>query len=104
MMMRKLLLPLVISSITMTCHAAKTPASAGFDKRVQQIVYNPNDVTIVKTKAGKLPLLSLKRGKSSRAKILALLLVILKPGIRLSGVTPYFCGPKQPNLIPISQL
>ncbi|HDD9007779.1 TPA: TrbG/VirB9 family P-type conjugative transfer protein [Escherichia coli] len=63
MMMRKLLLPLVISSITMTCHAAKTPASAGFDKRVQQIVYNPNDVTIVKTKAGEVTLIELEEGE-----------------------------------------
>lgn len=103
-MMRKLLLSLVISGITMTCHAAKTPASAGFDRRVQQIVYNPNDVTIVKTKAGEVTLIELEEGEIIKSEDTGLAIGDPEAWIRLSGVTLFFCVPKQQNLIPISQL
>ncbi|EEF5709819.1 haloacid dehalogenase [Salmonella enterica] len=62
-MMRKSLLAVALLSGTAFCYAAKIPASAGFDKRVQQIVYNPNDVTVVKTKAGVVTLIQLEEGE-----------------------------------------
>lgn len=41
-------------------HAASVPKSAGYDGRVQQIVYNPADVTVVRVKSGAVSLIQLE--------------------------------------------
>lgn len=62
--MRKSLLAVALAlSLAGYSHAAKDPKTAGFDNRVQQIIYNPNDVTVVKTKAGVVTLIQLEEGE-----------------------------------------
>ncbi|EDQ2484879.1 haloacid dehalogenase [Salmonella enterica subsp. enterica serovar Oranienburg] len=63
MKIKTLVIALLLSGVTVSAQAARLPASGGYDSRVQQIVYNPNDVTIVKTKAGVVTLIQLEEGE-----------------------------------------
>lgn len=63
-MNKKLLSVALISALSSaSAHSAAIPRSAGSDARVQEIMYNPNDVTVVKFKQGVATLIQLENGE-----------------------------------------
>lgn len=50
----------IMSFFSGFANAASVPRSSGFDSRVQEILYNPNDVTVVRVKQGTATLIQLE--------------------------------------------
>lgn len=64
--MRKLTLSVAavtFAGVFASAQAAVYPKTAGFDNRVQEVVYNPSDVTVVRTRAGTVTTIKFEDGE-----------------------------------------
>ncbi|HED3891547.1 TPA: TrbG/VirB9 family P-type conjugative transfer protein [Morganella morganii] len=60
-MMKRIITLAVSAAISFQAYSAAVPRSSGADARVQEIMYNPNNVTVVKVKSGVATLIQLEQ-------------------------------------------
>lgn len=71
--MRKLTLITLIIMLNSQAWAAATPQASRYDARIQQVIYNPQNVTVVNTKPGFMTTLVLITMKLLSVPVLALM-------------------------------
>lgn len=63
--MKRLFLPLCLGFYVIPSFSAVLPAPSNYDRRIQTVVYNPDDVVRIKTKVGISTLIQLEQGEQA---------------------------------------